>query len=531
MRTVNKKILIIIIAFLSVFCAINGIIGVRKVFAAQEIAIKDKDEIDEKYLPENRKWQAIATVECTGKRIWAAWMAGGVTEPDPDNHIVVAYSDDNGETFTDPYMIIDDGGLSTRMRDPVLWNDGEGKLWLFYGYSGGTFAITFENADGDINGVTVSQPKSVFSETILNKPIKTSWGEWLVNVDPYIEAKNYREGHILVSEDKGNSWYLKGIVKSNAENKRWHEASTVEKSDGSLWTVSRIERGSGFGIEESYSYDKGKTWTDYKASLNVPFRGPGSKCALYKTKSGDILFINNDSTSVRVNMTAYISSDDGKTWKYLLLDDRLGCAYPDVCENESGEFFVIWDFGRMSENEIRLSRFTKKDLLAGAFYTETAKNRIAVAKSAGYHDIIELKTGFPKSLVCKVGDNFTKESIIASLPSPIVAVIDDGREITIDGEWKINWFTTQTPGVYTFRYSYNSRLIPSGVSDNLGLLTFKAVVEDETKPATGGGCNSAIGTDNVALTTAIPIIAAIMLTVLLKKIVLFYKKGKYGRNS
>ena len=171
MRTVNKKFLIIIIAFLSVFCAINGIIGVRKVFAAQEIAIKGKDEIDEKYLPENRKWQAIATVECTGKRIWAAWMAGGVTEPDPDNYIVVAVSDDGGKSFIDPFMVIDCESQSVRGRDPVLWKDGD-SLWLYYGFEK-TYGIRFDSPWFITDNPAMQDPVVVFEKgMILNKPIR-----------------------------------------------------------------------------------------------------------------------------------------------------------------------------------------------------------------------------------------------------------------------------------------------------------------------------------------------------------------------
>ena len=40
---------------------------------------------DETYDPASRVWQGIPTIECSGDRQWAAWMAGRPTDPSDDN--------------------------------------------------------------------------------------------------------------------------------------------------------------------------------------------------------------------------------------------------------------------------------------------------------------------------------------------------------------------------------------------------------------------------------------------------------------
>ena len=62
---------------------------------------------DKKYLKAEDGWKAIATIEVTGKRIWAAWMAGGSSEPDPDNYVVLSYSDDGGKSWISPFITVD----------------------------------------------------------------------------------------------------------------------------------------------------------------------------------------------------------------------------------------------------------------------------------------------------------------------------------------------------------------------------------------------------------------------------------------
>ena len=73
---------------------------------------------------------------------------------------------------------------------------------------------------------------------------------------------------------------------------------------------------------------------------------------------------NNSPDGKRSHMTAFVSDDDGATWKGgLLLDDRES-SYPDGVQAEDGTLFIIYDHQRYTLNragkpvtdEVRLQR-------------------------------------------------------------------------------------------------------------------------------------------------------------------------------
>ena len=505
-----KKTIILIFALT---CALFSIANTRNIKAdiVPAVTIYNGSPDDDYYKNEGFNWQGIASIESSGNRLWASWMRGGVTEPDNENYIVLAYSDDMGETWVDPYLVIDDyKSASSRMRDPVLWLDSDNILWLFFGYRG-TYAIKLSNPDGKIDDVVVSEANYQFSQTILNKPIVTSWGEWMAAVDPYNEDKGYKEGDFLVSTDKGASWQLRGHAYSQSENKKWHEPTLIEKQDGTLWSISRIEQGSGGGLEQTISNNHGETWKTMKPNLGKPFIGPGSKASMYRLSSGSIIFVSNESTSTRACMTAYLSKDDGDTWSSLLLDNRNPSAYPDICEDNKHNIYVIWDYGRTVENEIRVARFTEEDVLSGTFYTDNSKNKICVSKNSDYKDIVSIKTEYNHVMYYEIGDSITKEEIIEKLPTTIEFTADDGITYSINGNWKVSWFSVEKAGVYTFKFNYLSRELPDGVSDTLELFDVKVVVT-EPKQTNKLGCLSSVSVIGV-----IPILLGSFVLLIRKK--------------
>ena len=172
----------------------------------------------------------------------------------------------------------------------------------------------------------------------------------------------------------------------------------VEKLDGSLWALSRIESGYNGGVEQAFSYDDGKTWTTLEGDLPYPLQGPGSRFQIYRLSSGALIWISHDTTKARTALTAWLSEDDGETWPYkLLLDDRANLSYPDITQDDNGLICVIYDKGRSKEQEIRLAMFTEDDVRAGAFVTENALERVAVTKTGGYTDILYFEEQFDQT--------------------------------------------------------------------------------------------------------------------------------------
>ena len=405
------------------------------------------------YSPGLRRWQGISTVECTGSRVWAAWMAGGVKEPDPENHIVLAYSDDGGKSWVDPFLVIDDKESESRGRDPVLWKNPAGKLFLFYAFSGDDFTnvLEIENPGGNIRTISIGQPRAVFPKgMLLNKPIITAKGECLCMFDPFDEEKGYSYNCCYVSCDGGKTWKKRGDVPSCSPNKLFQEGTLVERKDGSLWCLTRIELANCGGLEQSFSYDSGKTWTVSENCLPYPFYGPGSKCYLRRLHSGNLLFVNNDSAvPLRVNMAAYLSSDEGKTWKALLLDGREGCAYPDVAEDDEGNIYTIFDCGRSKRNEIRICRFQEEDIEKGGFRSSDTLQMTAIAKDGTWSDIV---------------------SAVFLSETSVRLKDEHGREYTLGGRWQ----GKRVCGEYVRAFVCGEELEKYRLTDPCGLLVHRA---------------------------------------------------------
>ena len=87
---------------------------------------------------------------------------------------------------------------------------------------------------------------------------------------------------------------------------------------------------------------------------------------------GNILLIKHGQDFVhrtgRWDLTAFLSDDDGKTWKGgLLLDERrdgTGVSYPDIAQAPDGTIYVHYDHGRTTHAEILFAKFRDEDVLA-----------------------------------------------------------------------------------------------------------------------------------------------------------------------
>ena len=78
----------------------------------------------------------------------------------------------------------------------------------------------------------------------------------------------------------------------------------------------------------------------------------------------------DECTKTRTNLTAFISDDNGKTWKGgLLLDDTYDVSYPTGFQSKDGYIYVSYDLQRAKRGEIYLAKFKEKDILAGKIVT------------------------------------------------------------------------------------------------------------------------------------------------------------------
>lgn len=340
-----------------------------------------------KYDAEARKYQGIPTIERTANgRLWAAWYAGPIWE-DKYTYVVVSTSDDDGETWGDISLVIDpDGDGPLRASDPCFWIDPNGKLWLFWWLAGRmndrsqtiTMAITTDNPDDA--QPDWSEPKTLFPGVMMNKPIVNRNGEWLMPTAVWHQDDSSR---LIVSKDHGKTWFKRGTASVPSHRRDSDEPMIIERKDGSLLQLIRTK---GFGISRSISTDGGKSWTEAEDYLP----DATSRFFIGRLPSGNLLLIKHgplDKRISRSHLTAYLSDDDGESWKGgLVLDERDSVSYPDASFSPDGYIYTIHDWKRADDKHILMSKFTEKDILKKDFVSSKSRKKVLVNQATGIND-------------------------------------------------------------------------------------------------------------------------------------------------
>ena len=328
-------------------------------------------------------------------RLWACWVAGGDS---PKAFFVLATSDDAGETWSKPRLVIDPHKANLPMDRRVLvgnlWTDPAGRLWLIFDQSmgmldgrAGVWTAVCDNPDADTP--LWSKPRRIWHGVTLNKPTVLTTSEWMLPVSldqrgglgPFRGAFKaldpLRGAHVFVSADQGTTWQRRGAVRF--PNPDWHEHMIVERNDGTLWMLARTAK----GIMQSTSSDGGRTWT--KPSVPNGIRHPNARFHIRRLASGRILMVKHgdtmDTHEGRSKLKAFLSEDEGQTWiGGLMLDERRGVSYPDGFQAPDGTIYISYDRNRATDGEILLARFTEKDILDGCLVGPKSKCRMLISR-------------------------------------------------------------------------------------------------------------------------------------------------------
>ena len=344
------------------------------------------------YDMENQSYVMALTNEITPKgRHWVAWIGNCDC---PRSILLAAKSDDDGKTWSKPCLVIDALIPGFPVSRTVIlgnfWTDPLGRLWLFFDQTmnhhdgrGGLWATICDNPDAD--DPVWSAPKRIWHGGMLNKPTILSSGEWLLctyllqqwrQLTAFPELEPYRGVNLLASKDQGKTWELRSVQKF--PNPDWLEPMVVEKKNGQLWMLTRTKA----GVMETFSDDKGYTWTEPIPSRD--FKHPNARFFFRKLASGRILLIKHgdklNEHNGRNQFSAWLSDDDGQTWKGgLLIDDRLKVSYPDGTQTPDGTIYVTYEHNR-GPGEIVMAKFSEEDVLAGKIVNPNSQLKMVVVK-------------------------------------------------------------------------------------------------------------------------------------------------------
>ena len=337
-------------------------------------------------------------IERTPKgRLWACWVAGGDS---PKAFFVLATSDDDGETWSKPRLVVDAHSKELPTDRSVLvgnlWTDPLGRLWLIFDQSmdmfdgrAGVWMAMCENPDAE--KPTWSEPRRIWHGVTLNKPTVLANGEWMLPISldqregfnafkgQFKELDPLRGANVFVSTDKGATWQRRGAATFPKPD--WHEHMIVERKDGSLWMLARTRT----GIMETTSRDGGRTWA---SPVDSAIQHPVARFHIRRLASGKLLLVKHgdriDAHEGRVQLSAWLSDDDGKTWRGgLVMDERKGISYPDGFQAPDGTIYISYDRNRATDGEILLARFTEADVLAKQLTGPKSKLKLLISRPLG----------------------------------------------------------------------------------------------------------------------------------------------------
>lgn len=229
----------------------------------------------------HRAWVVAAWCHGMGNRMaWHSSMSG--MEPHVTGQLVMAYSDDDGKTWSEPINV-------TRQVKRPEWN----------------FLL-----QGPGRGIAMKNGTIVFAAQ-------------------YIDAERMPHACIIYSDDHGRNWHLHEGARSNTT-----EAQVAELPSGDLMLNMRDNRGGSRAV--SVTSDMGRTWDEHPSSRKA-LREPVCMASLISVAADEnasgrdiLLFSNPDCDNARRDITVKISFDGGATWpegNKVLLDAGDGWGY------------------------------------------------------------------------------------------------------------------------------------------------------------------------------------------------------------
>jgi len=268
----------------------------------------------------------------------AGYAPGGKLPPEcPRNgRVCLVRSGDLGRTWSRPEVVVDS---ELDDRDPSIVELADGTLLVSYfsleagaggqGYRFVSSALV-RSADG---GKTWSGPRKLFPDWAVSSPARVLSDGRLALALYYVgDEKSAGKGYggVSFSGDRGESWSPPVPVGKEGPLALDAEPDLVELPGGKLLMALRPT------MAWSASDDRGRNWS---APARIGFE---AHCPYFlRLRSGVLLLAHRlPGTSLHASL------DDGRTWGPNVVIDRVGGAYPSLCElpapHPAGTVFAVY---------------------------------------------------------------------------------------------------------------------------------------------------------------------------------------------
>lgn len=261
--------------------------------------------------------------------------------------------DEAKEGVGDPAILVD--ARTGRIWIAALWAHNGKSLWdsepgLKLGTSG---QLVLAYSDDD--GATWSEPRNITADTAPDKDWRVLFqgpGTGIVTRDgklvfpaQFLDKDKGFFSTIIWSDDRGETWTVGTGAKYST-----CESQVVELNDGSIMINMRNFGTKNFARSVAVTNDLGKTWTQHEEMSNdLPC--PICQASLIRIKStldGDdsnlLAFMNPNSEKARVDMTLKLSEDEGQTWPRSLTLYRPHCyGYSSIVKIDADTIGALYE--------------------------------------------------------------------------------------------------------------------------------------------------------------------------------------------
>lgn len=329
----------------------------------------------EAYTEDKRAWQCGPSISRTKKgRLFITFMSGGIYEPDPRNHGAMIYSDDNGDTWSDPILVIESKRTERlRTTDPETWIAPDGALWLFWEetpYPAGLALPNYEQKidmendseyhiwenrgrfyaaicrDPDADELVFEEPRYLFNGCMQNKPFVTDSGRWIFGAFIAGQRRYYQ---FYYSDDEGRTILPCQKIYGRADGRAFDEPNFYKTSDGRIAVVVRTTPPL---YKRMFSSDDGYSWTAPEDFLPTSSQRP---CTMTCQSGGAFMVMSIDAKARNGFKLMY--SDDGLDFsQVMILDDRQRISYAEMVDDENETLYIAYD--RERNNKVLKSLVT-----------------------------------------------------------------------------------------------------------------------------------------------------------------------------
>ncbi|MFD7403440.1 exo-alpha-sialidase [Streptomyces sp. NPDC059866] len=232
-------------------------------------------------------------------------VRGEVKEAD-GRRVWVQHSDDDGRTWSEPREITE------QVKQPG---------WRWYATTPG-------------HGIQLSTGRVVVPGNHTLPPAGTDLGN----------EPRYNGGHCLLSDDRGETWYLGYLDDSDDDYVNVNETTAAELPDGRVYFNTRTDSRSPGNRADAHSEDGGRT-------LVKPFRpqagltAPVCQASVLQLRDPDILLFSGPAARGRALMTLRASADGGRTWRPVFTVDGLPAAYSDLARVDASTVGLLYETG------------------------------------------------------------------------------------------------------------------------------------------------------------------------------------------